>query len=301
MSQPLSGDLLNFSSNLMRDQMNLQPQDSTENLSLKLIIQATRIWGTFLNDHLVVGMGEMIQLIVRYCISQRISLKDIILKLILNEPKPVEAEIECWQMPSNCMNLGCSVPYFSSETQIILQTFNIVLKKKEKLKQTAYFKNHPEVILSILPAKPKDIYRLINYKVLDIVICNEDVLQNYPSEYESLKPPVGSFPTMKTRIALIGKEASSISDVQDSLIFTEYITITEKWLSDHNISANTVQISGAAEGYVVNGICDFCVCIVYSGTTIMQNGLKVIDILYESNVSLHIRKDKAASIIELIK
>jgi ATP phosphoribosyltransferase len=106
---------------------------------------------------------------------------------------------------------------------------------------------------------------------------------------------------MKTKIALIGKATSTIEDVQDSLIFSEYITITEKWLTQHNISANTVQISGAAEGFVVNGICDFCVCIVYSGATIAQNGLKIIDILYESNVSMHIRKDKASLIMQLIK
>jgi ATP phosphoribosyltransferase len=300
MRQPLSGNLLNFSSDLMKEQIQL-PLESKENLSFRLIVQATRIWGIFLSDHLTVGIGEMIELIAKYCLSQSIPIKEIIHRLILSEPIPGEAEVECWRVPDDYMNLGCSIPYFSSDTQKILQMYNIVLDQKDKLKQTAYFKSNPSIKINVLPAKPKDIHRLINYKVLDLVICNEDVLQNYPSEYESLKLPIGSFPSMKTKIALIGKTTSTIEDVQDSLIFSEYITITEKWLTQHNISANTVQISGAAEGFVVNGICDFCVCIVYSGATIAQNGLKIIDILYESNVSMHIRKDKASLIMQLIK
>jgi ATP phosphoribosyltransferase len=300
MRQPLSANLLNFSSDLMKEQMQL-PFESKENLSFRLIVQATRLWGIFLSDHLTVGMSEMIELIAKYCLSQNISIKEIIQRLILSEPTPGEAEIECWRVPENCMNLGCSIPYFSADTQKVLQMYNIVFDTKDKLKQTAYFKTNPNIKINVLPAKPKDIHRLINYKVLDLVICNEDVLQNYPSEYVSFKLPIGSFPSMKTKIALIGKATSAIEDVQDSLIFSEYITITEKWLAQHNISANTVQISGAAEGFVVNGICDFCVCIVYSGATIAQNGLKIIDILYESNVSMHIRTDKAASIMQLIK
>jgi len=61
-----------------------------------------------------------------------------------------------------------------------------------------------------------------------------------------------------------------------------------------------VQITGAAEGYVANGICDFCVCIVFSGKTIAQNNLKVLATLYESKPDIHIRKDRYDEITKLM-
>lgn len=81
-------------------------------------------------------------------------------------------------------------------------------------------------------------------------------------------------------------DIQTIQDFQDKTIATSYPTLTRSFLEKHNVEANIVTISGAVEIaprlQVADAICD----LVSTGNTLKANGLKELEIIFESETEI---------------
>ena len=61
-----------------------------------------------------------------------------------------------------------------------------------------------------------------------------------------------------------------------------------------------VVVHGANEGHLINKLCDLIVCIVSTGKTIKDNGLVILDTIYESTIGLYVKKGYKQQIQNII-
>jgi ATP phosphoribosyltransferase len=149
-----------------------------------------------------------------------------------------------------------------------------------KLKSEAY--NFP---LEFLFLRDDDIPQYVAEGIADIGIVGENVLLE-TGENVQLVEKLG-FSKCRLAIAVprdFGYE--SVEDLQEMSIATSYPRILQSFLDKHQIQAHIHEISGSVEIApsigLANAICD----IVSSGSTLMSNGLKEVELVFKSEAIL---------------
>ena len=176
-----------------------------------------------------------------------------------------------------------------------------IYKENNSLKYHAHFENDNSITIKPFIIKPKDVYRFIENNIMDAVICYQDILDNYPCNYEHIV-----FPNINhnnecysqfavSRICVISNKDFDLNEykvnpLKKLIIFSEYNYLTTKWIDSHGLNAKLVVVHGANEGHLINKLCDLIVCIVSTGKTIKDNGLVILDTIYESKIGLYVKK-----------
>jgi len=151
---------------------------------------------------------------------------------------------------------------------------------RDQLKVTAT--NFP---LEILYLRNSDIPKYLENGVADIAIIGENVLL----EKQKSVDIVERLGFSKCRVSLaVPKEVSynDISFFQGKRIATSYPITLQRYLDQHQISAEIHQIAGSVEIApnigLADGICD----IVSSGSTLFKNGLQEVELILKSEAVL---------------
>jgi len=151
---------------------------------------------------------------------------------------------------------------------------------RDQLKVTAT--NFP---LEILYLRNSDIPKYLENGVADIAIIGENVLL----EKQKSVDIVERLGFSKCRVSLaVPKEVSynDISFFQGKRIATSYPKTLQRYLDQHQISAEIHQIAGSVEIApnigLADGICD----IVSSGSTLFKNGLQEVELILKSEAVL---------------
>ncbi len=85
----------------------------------------------------------------------------------------------------------------------------------------------------------------------------------------------------------------SLSDLEGKQIATSYPTILKSCLKEQGVSAGIHEISGSVEIAPAIGLTDAICDIVSTGSTLISNGLKEVDVLYRSSAVMIARKGLA--------
>ena len=89
----------------------------------------------------------------------------------------------------------------------------------------------------------------------------------------------------------------------DIVVATKMVNITEKFFAEKAISPKLIKLYGSIELAPLVGLADMIVDIVETGTTMKQNGLKVVDTMMESTTHLIANRssflEKKGEILEL--
>lgn len=86
---------------------------------------------------------------------------------------------------------------------------------------------------------------------------------------------------------------SGLSDLEGKEIATSYPNILKKCLQDRGVNAGIHVISGSVEIAPAIGLTDAICDLVSTGSTLISNGLKEVEVLYESTAVMIMRKDFA--------
>ncbi len=84
---------------------------------------------------------------------------------------------------------------------------------------------------------------------------------------------------------------AGIEDLQGRSIATSYPNILTSCLKEQNVDADIHVVSGSVEIAPTIGLADAIFDIVSTGSTLISNGLKEVDVLYHSSAVLICRKD----------
>jgi ATP phosphoribosyltransferase len=187
----------------------------------------------------------------------------------------------------------------NEDSMRILKEIGIAIDNgKEQLKASA--RNFP---LEVFYLRNGDIPQYLRDGVVDAAIIGENVLIEKGNDLESVQRL--GFSKCKVSIAVPkSSKANSLKDLEGMRIATSYPNTVKKYLQKNKMDANLHTISGSVEIApnigLADGICD----IVSSGSTLFKNGLKEIEVLFESEavlaVSPAISKESSA-ILEKIK
>jgi ATP phosphoribosyltransferase len=155
--------------------------------------------------------------------------------------------------------------------------------------------NFPAEILFL---RDDDIPQYVQDGVADLGIVGENVLVEKNKQISLIKELGFS----KCRLSLAvprDLDYSGISYFNNKKIATSYPNLLNQYLSKHNISAEIHEISGSVEiapGIgLAEGICD----IVSTGSTLLSNGLKEVEQIFNSQAVLIANKNLSASKQEL--
>ncbi len=145
-----------------------------------------------------------------------------------------------------------------------------------KLKTIAY--NFPAEFLFL---RDDDIPGYVEDGVADLGIVGENVAVEKEKDVQIIKRLGFS----KCRLSLAiprDREYYSVRDFQGKNIATSYPRLLEKYLRDNQVQASIHEISGSVEIAPSIGLADGICDIVSSGSTLLSNGLKEVETIFQS-------------------
>lgn len=163
----------------------------------------------------------------------------------------------------------------------------------DQLKVTA--RNFP---LEIFFLRNSDIPEYVEDGVADIAIIGENLLIEKPHEVEVIQRL--GFSKCKVSLALPKNETyTGLHYFDGKKLATSYPNTLQQFLSKNNLSAEIHEISGSVEIApnigLADGICD----IVSTGSTLFKNGLKEVEVLFQSEAVLITGKNLSAEVKNL--
>ena len=120
--------------------------------------------------------------------------------------------------------------------------------------------------------RPRDIATYVGSGSLDAGITGRDLLVDSGST--ALEIVALEFGASTFRLAGPIGAYADITDVNGLRIATSYARVVAKFLAEHNIKAEIVELDGAVESAIRLGVADVVADVVSTGTTLRQQGLE---------------------------
>lgn len=158
----------------------------------------------------------------------------------------------------------------------LLKEAGLSFNGKDQLKTQV--RNFPVELLFL---RDDDIPQYIEDKVADIGIVGENVFQEKQKKTEIIK----RLDFAKCRLSLAIPKAenyTSLSYFEGKNIATSYPNIVQSFLDKNNIKAGIHEISGSVEIAPGIGLADAICDIVSTGSTLLSNGLKEVEVVMQS-------------------
>ncbi len=151
---------------------------------------------------------------------------------------------------------------------------------KDQLKTQAT--NFP---IELLFLRDDDIPQYIEDKVADAGIVGENIMVEKQKKNELVRRL--GFARCRLSIAIPRSETyEGISSLAGKNIATSFPTIVKKFLSSHHIEAGIHEISGSVEIAPSIGLAEAICDIVSTGSTLLSNGLKEVEVVMQSEAVL---------------
>ena len=151
---------------------------------------------------------------------------------------------------------------------------------KDQLKTQA--RNFPVEVLFL---RDDDIPQYVEDHVADVGIVGENVVAEKRKRNEIIR----KLDFAKCRLSLAVPRAENyngLSWLNGKNIATSYPTIVQQFLQDNNITAGIHEISGSVEIAPGIGLADAICDLVSTGSTLLSNGLKEVEIVMQSEAVL---------------
>ncbi|NLM07028.1 MAG: ATP phosphoribosyltransferase [Tissierellia bacterium] len=135
--------------------------------------------------------------------------------------------------------------------------------------------------------KSADCLTYVEHGVADVGVVGSDVMEEYGGDYyDMLDMDIG---ICKFVVAMPkGKEANYESG--HLKIGTKYPNVATKFFKGKGFDVEIVKIEGSVELGPILGLCDAIVDITETGTTLKENGLTIVDEVFDINAKLIVNK-----------
>lgn len=156
---------------------------------------------------------------------------------------------------------------------------------KDQLKTQA--RNFPVEVLFL---RDDDIPQYVEDKVADIGIVGENIFVE--KQKSTLLVKRLDFAKCRLSVAVPRLEAyHGVKSLQGKNIATSYPNIVKAWLAEHQVEAGIHEISGSVEIAPGIGLADAICDLVSTGSTLLSNGLKEVEVVMESEAVIIGGKD----------
>lgn len=164
--------------------------------------------------------------------------------------------------------------------QLLKESGLIFSNGKDQLKTQA--RNFPVEILFL---RDDDIPQYVEDNVADVGIVGENVVLEKQRNNEVVRRL--DFAKCRLSIAVPRSDSyTSLRDLQGKNIATSYPNIVRSFLNENNIEAGIHEISGSVEIAPGIGLADAICDLVSTGSTLLSNGLKEVQVVLQSEAVL---------------
>ena len=178
----------------------------------------------------------------------------------------------------------------SVETTELLESCGLKINKRED-RLIAHVEN---MEIDILRVRDDDIPGLIMDHVVDWGVVGENVLEETTLERQQEGLPVGynlvrklDFGGCRLSLAIpVEQEWKGVQSLEGLKIATTYPNLTKRYLDQQGVNFKTVLLTGSVEVAPRAGLADAICDLVSSGATIEANGLKEVQVVFESKAVL---------------
>jgi ATP phosphoribosyltransferase len=134
-----------------------------------------------------------------------------------------------------------------------------------------------------LLVRNQDVPTYVYHQAADLGVVGLDVLEDKGLDLVRLLDLKGGY----CRVAIGMRNEDELDyNKPDIVVATKMTNIAEKFFASKAISPKIIKLYGSMELAPVIGLADMIVDIVETGTTMKQNGLKVVDTIMESTTHL---------------
>jgi ATP phosphoribosyltransferase len=161
----------------------------------------------------------------------------------------------------------------------------------------------PAAGLRFLLLKPDDVPTYVEYGAADLGVCGRDVLMERSCElYQPLDLGVG-----RCRMVVAGMKGRPTPDGVPR-VATKYPRCAAEHFARRGVQADVVYVQGSVELAPVTGLADLIVDLVETGTTLVQNGLEVLEevaaissVLVVNRAAYRLKQDRVRPFIEALR
>lgn len=182
------------------------------------------------------------------------------------------------------MTLSIAIPKGRLGAQVIKVLNSVNLYKDivdNSSRKLVFFKNDENIVFNMV--KNADVTTYVEEKVFDIGFTGMDmVMENKPNVYILDRLNIG---VCKLSIAALSNN-KDFKDKRLIRVATSYPTISKDYFKDKGIDINIMNLNGSVELAPVLGLSDVIVDIVETGNTLRENGLEVVEDMYEISCAL---------------
>jgi ATP phosphoribosyltransferase len=139
--------------------------------------------------------------------------------------------------------------------------------------------------IRILLVRAQDVATYVEMGTADIGIVGKDVLVEHSSEVLEITDMKIGYCKMVVA-AKKGTKKENLFSLDFLKVGTKYPSIAKKFFSNISIQSEIIKLYGSVELAAVTGMSDCIVDIVSTGATLKDNGLEVIEELFESTARL---------------
>ncbi len=156
-----------------------------------------------------------------------------------------------------------------------------------------------------LIVRAQDVATYVEYNAADIGIVGKDVLTESESNvFELLDLGIGW-----CKMVVAGKNSMCLQNKKTSVrVATKFVNIAKSFFLKKGINAEIIKLYGSIELAPLLGLADCIVDIVSTGRTLRENGLTVIEEIFESTailvsnkVSYYVKHEQIKKLLERLK
>jgi phosphoribosylformimino-5-aminoimidazole carboxamide ribonucleotide (ProFAR) isomerase/phosphoribosyl-AMP cyclohydrolase len=155
--------------------------------------------------------------------------------------------------------------------------------------------------LRLIPIKSDDIETFINItNSIDGVILYDCVVKNYDTNLVKADMLHNGATTINI-VAVSASQCDTMTDIitqhqksQQLNIMTNFVELTMEWITSNKINANVIKVYGNPIKYMLNGLCDICVCTNVQCAD--YDNISMVNIMSASNMHLYVTENGLSKI-----
>ncbi len=163
----------------------------------------------------------------------------------------------------------------------------------------------PDANLEVVLAKAADVITYVEHGVCDMGVVGKDTIMEYGGSFFELT----DLGFGKCKFAVAGKSAEDLyTGYRAKTIATKYPNVSRRFFEAKGMDVDIVKIEGSVELAPLIGLADAIVDIVETGTTLKENGLKVIEDVAAvsarvivNSASIKLRKNEIETLLDKIE
>lgn len=258
-------------------------------IETKILEESQELVSSQSKDTLIQKASDLLFYTTLYLTTQQISV-EVVEKELLKRKYTKFSSAPDVSKPDTGLRIGIIVN--SSNSESVLNYLSLVFKTSINKVDTSdrnflYESDNPN--LHVVPIKAEDIPILINRQIIDGIVSYEDTIMNYDVDVKKIDL---THRGAKVTLVVAAREdvdlatLKRISKSRKIVIMTEYLKLASEWSTKNKLNTSIIFINGDSKAYLANDLCDVCICASYTGKTLKDNKLRIVESLITTHVAL---------------